>query len=124
IGVDFYDNWPAHTNESAWDNDYSATQNGGPWGLGTWLAFAKSHGKKLSVPEWGINNDVANQSSCGCGGDDAFYVNKMHDFFVTNAAEIAYEEYFNLTVADGNYQFEIYPTSHNPNAAAAYKSGF
>ncbi len=75
VGVDFYDNYPAYPDKAAWDADYNATQNGGPLGIGSWLAFAKQHGKKLSVPEWGIH------SSAGAGADDAYYIQSMYDFF-------------------------------------------
>jgi hypothetical protein len=53
VGVDFYDMYPAYPDRAAWDAGFRSTQNGGPRGLGTWLEFAKAHGKRLSVPEWG-----------------------------------------------------------------------
>ena len=30
------------------------TYNGDLWGLGTWLAAARAHRKKLGVAEWGV----------------------------------------------------------------------
>lgn len=113
IGVDFYDQYPAYPDQAAWDADYNATQNGGPRGIGAWLAFAKSHGKKLSVPEWGVHNDP----SGGGGFDNPFFIQKMYEFFSVNAADIAYEAYFS---AQG-CTFEL-GNGCNPNASAAYQS--
>lgn len=111
IGVDFYSMWPGYPDQAAWNADYMALQNGGPRGLGAWLAFAKSHGKKLSIPEWGVNNGT------GGGGDDAFYIEAMYNFFTANASDIAYEIYFN-TMDPG---FVIFPAGRNPNASAKYR---
>ena len=116
IGVDFYDAWPAYRTQSAWDGDYSATQNGGPRGLGSWLAFAQAHGKPLSLPEWGLSND----GDGGDGADDTLYIQNIFSFLQTNAAHIAYEAYFNLQDAG----FMILPAGKNPNGSAKYKSLF
>ncbi len=110
IGLDFYDAWPKYTDQAAWDADFNSTQNGGPRGLGAWLTFAKSHGKKLSLPEWGLN-----------GSDNAFFMQKMYDFFQANAASIAYECVFNID-PDTAGQFMFYPATYNPNAAARYRA--
>ena len=111
VGVDFYDMWPAYPDKAAWDEDYMATQNGGPRGIGSWLAFAKANGKKISFAEWGINRDG------GGGGDHPYYIEAMHNFFKTNSADIAYETYFN-TLDEG---FMIFPAGTNPAASAKYR---
>lgn len=114
VGVDFYDSWPAYPDQAAWDADFNATQNGGPRGLGSWLDFAKSHSKKLSVPEWGMHNGT------GGGADDTFFMQSMYNFFASNYQNIAYETYFNLP--DGNDQgFAIYPAGINPKSSALYQ---
>lgn len=113
IGVDFYDMWPSYPDRAAWDADYLRTQNGGPRGLGTWLAFAKAHGKPLSVPEWGTA--PADQG----GGDHPAYVRAMHEFFVAHAEDIAYEAYFNLHPG-----FQLWPTNERVRSAAEYRSRF
>jgi hypothetical protein len=122
VGVDFYDNWPALNSDALWNSHYmDQAAGGGPHGIGAWLAFAKSHGKPLSVPEWGIVHTTGN---CGCGGDDPIYVTHMHDFFAANAANVAYESYFNLGNSSGDTTFLVYPGTTSPNASAAYKSLF
>jgi beta-mannanase len=119
IGVDYY---PPSGNATDWSNEYSQTQYGGPFGLGTWMAFAKQHDKNLSVPEWGIENQVSYGSNGG-GGDDSYYVGQMLKFFDQNAANIGYESYFNFSKGQGCV-FQIYDTScSNTSAAAAYLAG-
>jgi Glycosyl hydrolase family 26 len=117
IGVDSYDMWPGATTAANWN-----TQLNGPQGLNYWLAFAKAHGKKLAVPEWG------NVTTGGSpGGDNPAYVNDMDNFFQTNAASIAYESTFQNTTVGGNYGTNGNYGGTNtpvPNAAAAYKTDF
>lgn len=122
VGVDFYDNWPALDTDALWASHYmDQASGGGPHGIGAWLAFAMGHGKPLSVPEWGIVNATG---SCGCGGDDPIYVTHMHDFFSANAANVAYESYFNLGNSAGDTTFLVDPATTSPNASAAHKSLF
>ena len=112
IGVDSYDMWPAATTAAGWN-----TQLNGKQGLNYWLSFAKAHGKKFSVPEWG--NVTTGGSN---GGDDPAYVNYMRGFFQANAASIAWEANFQgFTNGVGT----IYGTGTIvPKAAAAYRAGF
>jgi hypothetical protein len=79
VGVDSYDWW-----------DTIDGQFNGAYGVNYWLAFAKAHGKRLSIPEWGV--PAANTAS---NGDDPAYIKAMHHFFAANARDIAYESYFN-----------------------------
>ena len=77
------------------------------------IDFARSHGKKLGIAEWGV-------VSCGGdpGGDNPFFVEKMLETFAANADVMAYEAYFeddgtDVCSAIGN-------GSPNPNASAKY----
>ena len=110
IGVNYYDNYPRMNTQAAWDSFYNSTYLGGPKGLGTWIAFARSHGKKLSVPEWAVWHDTST-------GDDPFYVQKMYETFKNNASTIAYESYFNC-----QDRHKVYQPGMNPRASAQYKS--
>jgi hypothetical protein len=115
VGIDSYDWWPPVTTAAAWQR-----QLNGPQGLNYWLAFAKAHGKKLSVPEWG-NTTTGGDS----GGDNPAYVRYMLGFFKAHAASLAYESNFQCT--GGNYGTNgIYGATRTPvpKAAAAYKAGF
>ena len=118
-GVHYYDSGPLKNTQAIWDKYYNITYNGGPWGLGTWLAAAKQHGKKLAVSEYGVWQQG---TLTAAQADDPVYVDNMYRFFKTNAADIAYESYFNakpddhaLCNADGT------PTNY-PNAAAMYQA--
>lgn len=114
IGVDWYDMYPAYHTQADWDNGYMTTSTNGPIGIGAWLAFARQHGKRLSVPEWGINN------GSGGGADDPIYIQNMFNFFKNNASSIAYECYFNLQSSS----FMIDPPGSNPNSSAMYQQLF
>lgn len=111
IGVDYYDGWPALNTAAIWDQQYKATYAGGPWGIGAWLDFAKSRGKKLACAEWGISVGEAPGTI-----DNPFYIQKMYEFFSRNSAYIAYENYFNQKT-----RHQITPGDANPKASAAYK---
>jgi beta-mannanase len=112
IGVDSYDWWPPATTAVGWQ-----TQLNGVQGLNYWLAFAKAHGKRLSVPEWG--NIYTGNSA---GGDDPQYVKDMRAFFAANAEEITFECNFQASPSStgGSYG----PGTLVPKAAEAYKAAF
>jgi hypothetical protein len=105
VGIDNYDHW----------GDWN-TQLNGDYGLQYWLNFALAHGKKLSVPEWGIYPGDTDNGY----GDDPAYIQHMHDFFAANASNIAYEAYFNEPsdyIADS-----IWNPDQNPNSSTVYHS--
>jgi hypothetical protein len=108
IGIDSYDDYTP-VNAGGWQQ-----QLNGPYGLNYWLNFAKEHGKKLSVPEWGLVS--TNQYGSEAGGDDPTYIQDMYNFFVANRAYIAFESYYD----SGNADNSIYYPSQFPNGAAEY----
>jgi hypothetical protein len=112
IGVHYYDNvGPKISTQAAWDYHYTRTYYGGPRGLGTWLAAAKSRGKKLAVSEWGVwdQGDLAK-------ADNPAYVENMYRFFRDNAANIAYENYYSCPLVH-----QLYPSTRFTKARARYK---
>lgn len=113
IGVHYYDN-PKLTRmktQEIWDRNYVDTlPNGGPRGLGTWLAAARARDKKLAVSEWGVWGLTTDKA------DNPFYVSKMYEFFKTNKADLAYESYFNC-----NEQHELLPEGKFPAAGDKYR---
>lgn len=117
VGVDYYDAWPALNTREAWDANFNRSEpDGMPVGLGAYLNFAKEHGKKLAVPEWGTS------TGDGTGGDDPFYIEQMHNFFAQHASDVAYEAYF-----DEWQQFSLSGLegpSQLPAAAAEYRKLF
>jgi hypothetical protein len=113
-GVHYYDSGPEKSTQALWDKYYNITYNGGPWGLGTWLAAAKAHGKKLAVGEYGIWRQGATTAA---QADDPVYVDNMYRFFRGNAGSIAYETYFNT---GGDHS--LCPRTRFPQAAARYRA--
>lgn len=109
VGVDYYDNFPKHT-EAGWRQQFNATYNGGPWGVGAWLDFAKSRGKKLALPEWGLSLDAKAVDT-----DNPVFIENMYQFLSANSQHIAYENYFNQKA-----HHQIMPANLNPKASAAY----
>lgn len=125
VGVQQYDRCPPVRNEAEWAAKFDLLNRraeNSPYGLNTWLAYARSKGKRLSVPEWGVGGP---RSVCPKPGvDSAFFVAKMHAFFTANADSIAYEGYFNGSgsKSDAGGTCKIAPTFYNPNASAMYKA--
>ena len=108
IGIDSYDMWPPVASAGGWHQQLDGKQ-----GLNYWLAFAKAHGKKLSVPEWG-----SVRYGRSAGGDDPRYIRNMRAFFAANAPYIAFEAIFENPI--GNYA-----VGHTtPKSAQAYKAAF
>ena len=120
-GVHYYDSGPKKSTQAIWDKFYNATFNGGPWGLGAWLAAAKQHGKRLAVSEWGVWRQDAMTAA---RADDPVYVANMYRFFRDHAADLAYEAYFDA-FADRHAlcNYDGAPTSF-PAAAAAYAAAW
>lgn len=86
VGVDYYDQ--GATNKTPADFTKNADA---PDGLNWLMKFAKAHGKKMSVGEWG----VAPGSRYNTSGENPDFVRYMHDWFAANAGNLAYEAYFN-----------------------------
>ena len=82
VGVHYYDSGPEKNTQALWDKYYNITFNGGPWGLGTWLAFAKAHGKQLGIAEWGLWRQGGLSAA---QADDPVYIDNMYRFFRANA---------------------------------------
>ena len=108
IGVDSYDQWPSVARAGGWQRQLNGEQ-----GLNYWLRFAKAHGKKLSVPEWG-----SMRYGRSAGRDDPQYIRDMRAFFAANARYIAFEAIFQGSI--GNY----HAGRTMPRAAQAYQAGF
>jgi beta-mannanase len=115
VGVDSYDMWPGVTTEADWNRQYA-----GPYGLKFWSDFAKEHGKRISVAEWGVYPGPASGGSNG--GDNAFYITKMQGFFKSQGSHLAYEAYFNESAS--YVAGSLFSPTQNPDAAARYKSLF
>jgi len=94
IGLDVYDFKHEGSVEERWNTFYLKA----PFGLEWHRDFAARHGKPMSYPEWGVGNF----------GDNPYFIQQMHDWFVDNAGQIAYTCYFDV---DGAWPTRIDPAS-------------
>jgi hypothetical protein len=90
IGLDVYDFKYDGSREQRWNTFYLNA----PFGLAWHRDFATQHGKHMSYPEWGVGNF----------GDNPFFVQQMHDWFVKNEKNIVYAAYFDV---DGLWPTQI-----------------
>jgi hypothetical protein len=90
VGLDVYDFKYDGSAEERWNVFYLKA----PFGLEWHRDFAAQHGKPMSYPEWGVGNF----------GDNPFFVQNMHDWFVNNEKNVAYAAYFDV---DGLWPTQI-----------------
>lgn len=112
IAVDAYDSYPGSTTQTLWNRQCHS-----PSGLCTAIAFARAHGKKFSVPEWGVVR------STGGAGDNPFFIAKMYQVFKANKDILAYEAYFNIA-EKGNVDSSLHDPDLNPSSAREYQRLF
>ncbi|MGA2519715.1 MAG: glycosyl hydrolase [Acidimicrobiales bacterium] len=97
IGTDQYDN-PG----TSWAQALDDTA-----GLAYTVRFAKAHGKRVSIPEWGLN-----------GGDDPQFIDLMHGFITNPANDVAYSSYFSAAVQVDS------DITQFPQSAAEFRNDF
>lgn len=104
VGIDAYDWYPAY-DARGWQEHRTKDQ-----GWDFWADFARRHGKRFAVPEWGVM-----AGSDASGGDNPAYVTQVLEWMGTNANIMDFEAYFEET--DDYCRCAL---SQNPQAAAAY----
>jgi Glycosyl hydrolase family 26 len=117
LGVDYYNTSPAVSSAKEWADSLDDTDKwGGPRGLAQHLAFAKSVGLPLAVPEWSGNADE---------GDSPAFIKGMHDFFDkhggTGPGQLLYEIQFNEQGDDDNWALYD-PSTRMPKSAKTYQA--
>lgn len=110
IGCDTYD-WDdvKVTDERTWQNHLRPRRGAG---LADVADFARSRGKGMTVPEWGVSG------RSGGGGDNPLFIRKMRDFFVANRDVLVAEAYF--SEIDSAVKSDLIQ-GQNPAAAQAYR---
>ena len=106
IGLDVYDFKYEGSAGERWDTFYLKA----PFGLQWHQQFAARHGKSMSFPEWGVGNF----------GDNPLFIQNMHDWFVSNADNIAYAAYFDV---DGLWPTQI-DNGRFPNSQRLFRELF
>ena len=106
IGLDVYDFKHEGLPEERWNIFYVTAEFGLEWHRD----FALRHGKRMSYPEWGVGNF----------GDNPFFVQQMHDWFMKNEDRIAYAAYFDV---DGAWPTRI-DNGQFPNSQRLFRKLF
>jgi hypothetical protein len=73
---------------------------GGARGLAFWSAFARQHGKPLSIPEWGLWERPDGSGGAG----DPVYLRRMLEFIHDPANNVVYQAYFEFDGVDGAHR--------------------
>lgn len=81
---------------AAWDRQIY----GGDRGLNFWADFATQRGKQLSLPEWGL---WSREDGTG-GGENPFFIERMHEFINDPDNGVAYEAYFEYNAPNGEHR--------------------
>jgi hypothetical protein len=113
VSIDSYDHFPPSKDEATWNQ-----QCNDPNGMCYAMKFAREHGKKVGVGEWG----VASCSGNG-GGDNPFYIKKMYETFMANQDVMGYESYYH-DPSPNNVCSTIMGGGQNPQSSAEYKKLF
>lgn len=121
IGSQFYDRCPAITTDALWKSVIFAVDKvGNPAGPGAWLAYAKAKGKPYAIPEWGIGGST---TICAAHGfDNPYFMRRWYWWLRGNAADIAFEAYFNGRDGAGGGDHQLFPVKAMPKAAAVYRN--
>jgi hypothetical protein len=89
----------------------------GPLGLTFWDRFARSHGKPLVIPEWGLTR----RSDGHGGGDNPAFVQRMREFIADPGHRVAWHIYFEYDARDGEHALT---GTEFASAARTFKAGF
>lgn len=105
VGIDAYDWSPPYTSEAAWEQHLTR-----PGGWDFWATFARRHGKKFAVPEWGVI-----PGSPDSGGDNPVFMRKVMAWMNANRDIMAFDTYF-----DEPADYCRCSLTQNPQAKEAY----
>ena len=112
VGCDRYDQYHVKArNQGEWDASLHPSDAAG---LADVAEFARAHGKRLAIPEWGL----ASAQRDGAG-DNPFFIYSMYSFFLQNKDILAYENYFNEP--EDSLGSAIWDPGQNPKSAAEYQ---
>lgn len=90
VGIELFDMYPPIRTQADWDATCNSLT-----GLCTLFDFARAHGKRVGIAEWGVVScDQGVRPSDQIGGDNPFFVERVFKTFAANADALAYEAYF------------------------------
>lgn len=116
MGVDFYNQFPYVDDYETFEERLDATDaRGAPRGLEAHRAFSESLGLPFAVPEWSSNATM---------GDGEAFMLAFRAWVAeqagSGAGEVVYEIQFNVG-GFGEGQFQLFPSTRQPDAARAYR---
>jgi len=86
--------------------------------------FAAKHGKPLQFPEWGLMTyDSTYRNHEYGGGDNPYFIQKMHEFFMDPANRVVMQAYFDTSNSLGDHRVGPSRIRH-PLASAKYRELF
>ena len=121
IGVNVYDQGPACDpigvpagRTCGWRDPQAVFNTIHKPGLDTAKAFAIAHGKRISLPEWGLSGG-GYKAKGECGGDNPVFIANIHDWLsAVPAANLGYASYFEGNPAnDGPHELDYFPVAKN-----------
>jgi hypothetical protein len=127
IGIDLYDQhfgaYPPQ-NSTTWATAWTSYRTQA-YGLDYWRGIALTNGKKLALPEWGLNKRGGSTEFGGL--DNLSFIANVHAYMrdIAQAGFAAYASYFDYTASDGDHRLFQYagqsPTIF-PNGSAQYRA--
>jgi len=126
VGPDVYNAWPHVTDAAGYANQTNKTDAAGnPVGPEKWRQWALAKGKPVCFPEWG--NPAVDTGGGAGGGDNPYFASAFLAWCKANggsgAGQVKYAIYFSIGVPDYAADYEVFPTTRQPNVAAAVKGG-
>jgi hypothetical protein len=122
-GADSYNSWPHCTSRASCEEKFNATtDNGSPLGIEKHREFAESMGLPFSVNEYSNNGDPGDSDG---GGESPAFIQAFYSWAKAHAGDVnhpkpgqfLYDCLFNLWK-----QYELQPTTLQPDTAATYRS--
>jgi hypothetical protein len=124
VGIDLYDqSWATGTYPypSVCDASCRLARQQTAWSQHSWYLysirdFALAHGKAMAIPEWG----VALRPDGHGGGDNPYFVQKMHEFIMNPGNYVAFHSYFNVSAVDIDARLTDSVTGDAPSGATNF----
>ena len=126
VGIDLYDHswapntypYPATCDSACRLARQQTAWNGYAWYLQTVRNFAQARGKAFAIPEWGLYIRTDGHG----GGDNPYYIQKMHEFISNPANAVLFHVYFDVNSPDGDHHISgLDAATAFPQSAARFR---
>jgi hypothetical protein len=89
----------------------------GDHGLRFWASFASAHGKRMTIPEWGLSDRADGHG----GGDNVTFIDGILSFIEDPHNDVAFALYFDADTAAGDHHKISPADTRFPQSAASYQ---